>query len=83
MLEDEENQEFLDRYKFKKNEGVSLYHAFVKKINMHSRSENFLHKLVTQMELDFKEPEEDIIQWNTFETDPTKLFMYFIQRGEC
>jgi hypothetical protein len=47
MLDDEDNQEFLDKYKFKKREGIDLYHGFVKKINMHSRSENFLHMLVS------------------------------------
>lgn len=34
--------------------------------------------LVSQMELDFREPEEEIITWNQAEEDPKKLFMYFI-----
>lgn len=61
MLEDEENMEFLDNYKFKKRES-NLYSKFIKLINMHSRSENFLHSLVNEMELDFKAPEISIIE---------------------
>ena len=30
------------------------------------------------MELDFKEPEEEIISWNQSEPDPKNMFMYFI-----
>lgn len=48
---------------------------------LNQRCEKFFHMLVSQISLEFKEPEQVIIKQN----DDIKLneFLFFIERGEC